>query len=87
MLKGCLFKDLDGDSEKIAERKNRLLTGVESCAIIVSEVRNRYESLLTSSRESDFDSPSWAFKEAFRKGRLQAFKEVLELFDIEERTE
>ena len=62
------FKSLVKGSQKVLDRLHEICYNI---------VKGRE---LTS--ESDFENPSWAFREAYRQGYVKAYQEVMSLVKI-----
>ena len=72
------FSDCEGDEKKIEERRKKLLQFSEICGIIEGVIERKIENL-ESITEKDYDSPSWACKQAHINGEKQAYKDMLDL--------
>ena len=72
------FSDCMEDEKKIEERRKKLLQFSEICGIIEGLIEKKIENL-DSVTEKDYDSPSWACKQAHINGEKQAYKDVLDL--------
>ena len=77
------FGDCEGDAKKIEERRKKLLQFSEICGIIVSVIERKIENL-DSVTEKDYDSPSWAYKQAHINGEKQAYQDLLDLLTFPE---
>lgn len=46
------------------------------------EILKKREKALTrnETKESTFDSPNWAFKQAYNNGKVESIREILDLF-------
>lgn len=77
------FSDCEGDEKKVEERRKKLLQFSEICGIIVNVIEKRLENL-DSVTEKDYDSPSWACKQAHINGEKQAYKDLLDLLAFPE---
>lgn len=77
------FSDCEGDSKKIEERRKKLLQFSEICGIIENVIEKKIENL-DSVTEKDYESPSWAYKQAHINGEKQAYKEILDLIAFPE---
>ena len=77
------FGDCEGDAKKIEERRKKLLQFSEICGIIVGVLERKIENL-DSVTEKDYDSPSWAYKQAHINGEKQAYQDLLDLLTFPE---
>lgn len=68
--------DEDKDSVLFALKNNRIL--INALLEILEEMESEEDSLSTK----DYDSPSWAYKQADRNGALRAIRKVKKLFDF-----
>lgn len=64
------FKEYIQGSQKVLDRIKE---------ICYNSIKNGEQS-----KESDYDSPSWAYKQADLNGYLRAYQEILSLVDIED---
>lgn len=77
------FSDCEGNEKKIEERRKKLLQFSEICGIIENVIEKKIENL-DSVTEKDYESPSWAYKQAHINGEKQAYKEILDLIAFPE---
>lgn len=77
------FSDCEEDPKKIEERRKKLLQFSEICGIIENVIEKKIENL-DSVTEKDYESPSWAYKQAHKNGEKQAYKEILDLISFPE---
>ena len=75
------FYDCGEDPKKIEERRKKLLQFSEICGIIENVIEKKIENL-DSVTEKDYESPSWAYKQAHKNGEKQAYKEILDLISF-----
>lgn len=77
------FTDCGENQEKIEERRKKLLQFSEICGIIRDVIGRKLEAL-DSVTEKDYETPSWAYKQAHCNGKKQAYQDILDLLDYPE---
>lgn len=70
----------EGQKQKLLGALKVSQVGFQRLQELIAE-RNR-EIEATALKTTDFDSPSWAYKQAFRLGQQAALKEIADLIDF-----
>ncbi len=70
------------------EKKQEFKELVQSAKIVLDKLQEMvYNRINNGERvsQADYDSPSWAYKQADRNGYLRAYREFLSLLDVSDR--
>jgi len=74
------------DSKEREDFTNKLL-GSRFLLDKLSEIVYNIVKMESRPSTKDYDSPSWAYLQAHRNGRLEAFEEILKLISISDKEE
>lgn len=77
-VKSAFFTNKDETKDKV---KNDLVRGIDAFERLQKVLEKKLRDRVPA---DDYETPSWAFKQADRNGYERAIKEVLDLIDIQE---
>lgn len=63
--------------------KERFIEYINSCVEIRSRLSDILESMKKTSKQEDYDSPSWSHKQADQNGYNRAIEEIIKIVSVD----